>query len=71
MIRLWAKGGNEASRQCRKETHMQVNKAIITPILRRITMCAALLLCSCCLTSCSIIGSIIALPFRLLDAILG
>ncbi len=50
---------------------MQVNKAKISPVLRRITTCAALLLCSCCLTSCSLIGSIIALPFRLLDAILG
>lgn len=37
---------------------------------RGTAVCAALLLCSCCLTSCSIIGSIISLPFKLLDAII-
>ena len=50
---------------------MQVFRVSIATVVRRITLCAALLLCSCCLTSCSIIGSIIALPFRLLDAIIG
>ena len=48
---------------------MQVSKAIIAPVIRRAALCTALLFCSCCLTSCSIIGSIISLPFRLLDAI--
>lgn len=48
---------------------MQVIKAITAPVIRRAALCAALLICSCCFTSCSIIGSIISLPFRLLDAI--
>ena len=39
-------------------------------MVRGTVVCAALLLCSCCLTSCSIIGSIISLPFKLLDAII-
>lgn len=44
-------------------------KATFVSAVRRAALCAVLLLCSCCLTSCSIIGSIISLPFRLLDAI--
>jgi len=50
-------------------TDMQMKKASIASVARKVSVCAALLLCSCCLTSCSIIGSIISLPFRLLDAI--
>lgn len=53
----------------KKHIPMQVSKANILTAVRRATLCAVLLLCSCCLTSCSIIGSIISLPFRLLDAI--
>lgn len=48
---------------------MQMKKTSIASVARKVSVCVALLLCSCCLTSCSIIGSIISLPFRLLDAI--
>ncbi len=50
--------------------NMQIKKATIAAMVRGTAVCAALLLCSCCLTSCSIIGSIISLPFKLLDAII-
>ncbi len=50
---------------------MQKIKISIATIARRAVLCAVLLLCSCCLTSCSLIGSIIKLPFKLIDAILG
>ena len=53
----------------KKHIPMQISKAIIFTAVRRASLCAVLLLSSCCLTSCSIIGSIISLPFRLLDAI--
>lgn len=50
-------------------TNMQIKKANLAAMGRKVGVCAALLLCSCCLTSCSIIGSIISLPFKILDAI--
>lgn len=68
---MMAERGSDASRQSKRNTYMQEIKVSIAPIIRRTLQCVALLFCSCCLTSCSIIGSIIALPFRLLDAVFG
>ncbi len=70
MIRYGAEGECEISQQSKaRNTYMRDTKTIIALVTRRAMLCAALLFFSCCLTSCSIIGSIISLPFRLLDAI--